>query len=130
AFEKRILLVAAERSKCLVAALLCKAFDASQGRAILLRRVLLRLRTLLVESLDERALLVKPLTMTVAAIELAVDEHGATGILPAGRSGIGRNDPINDRLERRGFLRTEEFPALRCRWQFPAGRRGVERNAP
>jgi hypothetical protein len=103
------------------------------------------LRALLLRSLDERRAHIETGLAPVRAGELPIDVDRASGVLAAGRVGIGRDEAIDQRFHRRGLAGVEEEPRsfderrrrsrLRPPWQrlragMPCSRHEQERRAP
>ena len=103
------------------------------------------LRALLLRSLDERRADIETRLAPIRAGELPIDVDRASGVLAAGRVGIGRDEAIDQRFHRRGLAGVEEEPRsfdegrrrsrLRPPWQrlragIPCSRHEQERRAP
>src|SRR6185312_4830443 len=106
-----VLLLGGELIEGLAAAIrLAILVERGEALAIMIGRRERRLRPLLFGALGERPELVEACGLAVGALELAVDEDGAAGILAAWRFRIRRDDAIDDRLHDAGFVCCEELP--------------------
>ena len=83
-------------------------------------RPLRGLRALLLRAVHEWRLIVVAFGAAIGSGKLSIDEHGTTGIFPAGRLGIGRNDAVRKRLDRARFIGGEVMP-----WARPHRGRGI-----
>ena len=92
------------------AAILVECRDAL---AIALCRGVLTFRPLLRFALLERGRDIEPGASAVRPSELTVDVDSATGVLAARRFWIGRNDAVDNRLDRARFVCGEEQPRSR-----------------
>src|ERR1041385_2081189 len=88
------------------------------------------LHSLLWRPVLERPSHVEALCAAIRAGKLPVDEYGTAGVLAAGEFRVGRDQPVDQRLDRGAFLGGEEFLAAGVRlggrntgrgmpWQFP-----------
>ena len=101
-----VLLLVGQRCEGLAAEFLAAGgIESGQRLAILLRDGQRRLRALLLGAFLERPHHVEGFVAAVGTGKLPVDEHRTAAILAARRLRIGRDEAIDERFDRRRFVR-------------------------